>query len=77
MVHDRPPLTIWSTRDDANAKACFGFAARDRQIDVHDRVQQEEALKRVYADIGWEVPRLLDLMPQASDWYFDIAARST
>jgi hypothetical protein len=24
---------IWSTRDDANAKACFGFAARDRQID--------------------------------------------
>src|SRR5262245_28169599 len=24
---------IWSTRDDANAKACFGFAARDQRID--------------------------------------------
>ena len=34
---------IWSTRDDANAKACFGFAAGDRQIDLRDRAQQEEA----------------------------------
>ena len=66
---------IWSTRDDANAKACFGFAARDRQIDLRDRAQQEEALRTVYAGIGWEVPRLLELMPQASDWYFDIAAQ--
>jgi len=66
---------IWSTRDDANAKACFGFAAGDRQIDVRDRAQQEEALRTVYAGIGWEVPRLLELMPQASDWYFDIAAQ--
>jgi len=65
---------IWSTRDDANAKACFGFAARDWRIDLRDRAQQEEALRTVYAGIGWEVPRLLDLMPQASDWYFDIAA---
>jgi 2-polyprenyl-6-methoxyphenol hydroxylase-like FAD-dependent oxidoreductase len=66
---------IWSTRYDANAKACFGFAAGDRQIDLRDRAQQEEALKTVYAGIGWEVPRLLELMPQASDWYFDIAAQ--
>src|SRR5262249_15675248 len=66
---------IWSTRDDANAKACFGFAAGDRQIDVRDRAQQEEALRTVYAGIGWEVPRLLELMPQASDWYFDIGAQ--
>jgi len=66
---------IWSTRDDADAKACFGFAAGDRQIDLHDRAQQEAALRTVYAGIGWEVPRLLELMPQASDWYFDIAAQ--
>src|SRR5262245_31497831 len=67
--------SIWSTHDEANAKACFGFAARDRQIDLRDRAQQEVALRTVYAGIGWEVPRLLELMPQASDWYFDIAAQ--
>jgi 2-polyprenyl-6-methoxyphenol hydroxylase-like FAD-dependent oxidoreductase len=66
---------IWSTRDEPNAKACFGFAAVDHQIDLRDRVRQEEAVRRVYADIGWEVPRLLELMPEASDWYFDIAAQ--
>jgi 2-polyprenyl-6-methoxyphenol hydroxylase-like FAD-dependent oxidoreductase len=36
---------------------------------------QEEALRSVYAGIEWEVPRLLELMPKASDWYFDIAAQ--
>ena len=66
---------IWSTRDHADAKACFGFAAGERQIDLLDRAQQEETLRTVYAGIGWEVPRLLDLMPQAADWYFDIAAQ--
>jgi 2-polyprenyl-6-methoxyphenol hydroxylase-like FAD-dependent oxidoreductase len=66
---------LWCTRDDANAKACFGFAAKGRQIDLRDRARQEEALRTVYADVEWEVPRLLELMPQASDWYFDIAAQ--
>jgi 2-polyprenyl-6-methoxyphenol hydroxylase-like FAD-dependent oxidoreductase len=66
---------IWSTRDDPTAKACFGFASAGRQVDLRDRAEQEEALRRVYAGIGWEVPRLLELMPEASDWYFDIAAQ--
>ena len=64
---------IWSTRDAVDAKACFGFAARNQQIDLRDRAQQEETLRTVYADVGW-VPRLLELMPEAPDWYFDIAA---
>ena len=66
---------IWATRDDPNAKACFGFAEADRQIDLHDRGQQEDALRSVYAGIGWEVPRLLEFMPEATDWYFDVAAQ--
>jgi 2-polyprenyl-6-methoxyphenol hydroxylase-like FAD-dependent oxidoreductase len=65
---------IWSSRGDANAKACFGFAAPSR-IDLRDRDQQQQALKTVYEGIGWEVPRLLEMMPTASDWYFDTAAQ--
>ena len=61
---------IWSTRDAVDAKACFGFAARNQQIDLRDRAQQEETLRTVYA-----VPRLLELMPEAPDCYFDIAAQ--
>jgi 2-polyprenyl-6-methoxyphenol hydroxylase-like FAD-dependent oxidoreductase len=66
---------IWSSRSDANAKACFGFAAPSLQIGLHDRLQQQQALKTVYEGIGWEVPRLLEMMPTASDWYFDMAAQ--
>jgi 2-polyprenyl-6-methoxyphenol hydroxylase-like FAD-dependent oxidoreductase len=66
---------IWCSRGDANAKACFGFAAPSLRIDLRDRVQQQQALRTVYDGIGWEVPRLLELMPTASDWYFDTAAQ--
>ena len=66
---------IWSSRGDANAKACFGFAAPTLQIGLHDRSEQQQALKTVYEGIGWEVPRLLEMMPTASDWYFDKAAQ--
>ena len=66
---------IWSSRGDANAKACFGFAAPTLQIGLHDRSQQQQALETVYEGIGWEVPRLLELMPTASNWYFDKAAQ--
>ena len=66
---------IWSSRGDANAKACFGFAAPSIHIDLRDRAQQQQVLTNVYKDIGWEVPRLLEMMPDAADYYFDVAAQ--
>jgi 2-polyprenyl-6-methoxyphenol hydroxylase-like FAD-dependent oxidoreductase len=66
---------IWTTREAPDAKATFGFASAGRQIDLRDRAQQEDALRTVYGGIGWEVPRLLELMPEATNWYFDIAAQ--
>jgi 2-polyprenyl-6-methoxyphenol hydroxylase-like FAD-dependent oxidoreductase len=66
---------IWSSRGDANAKACFGFAAPSVQVDLRDRAQQQQVLTNVYEGIGWEIPRLLDMAPGASDFYFDAAAQ--
>jgi 2-polyprenyl-6-methoxyphenol hydroxylase-like FAD-dependent oxidoreductase len=66
---------IWSSRGDANAKACFGFAAPSTHIDLRDRAQQQRVLADVYQGIGWEVPRLLEMMPRAADYYFDAAAQ--
>jgi 2-polyprenyl-6-methoxyphenol hydroxylase-like FAD-dependent oxidoreductase len=66
---------LWSSHGDANAKACFGFTAPHLRIDLRDRAQQQQALRTVYEGIGWEVPRLLEMMPTASDWYFDKAAQ--
>src|SRR5262249_48078404 len=66
---------IWSSRGDANAKACFGFAAPSTSIDLRVRDQQQHLLTEVYQGIGWEVPRLLEMMPSAADYYFDAAAQ--
>jgi 2-polyprenyl-6-methoxyphenol hydroxylase-like FAD-dependent oxidoreductase len=66
---------IWSSRGDANARACFGFSAPSVRIDLRDRVQQQQVLTHVYQGIGWEVPRLLEMMSSAPDFYFDAAAQ--
>ena len=66
---------IWSSRGDATAKACFGFAAPSSHIDLRDRTQQQRVLAGVYEGIGWEVPRLLGMMSDAPDFYFDTAAQ--
>jgi 2-polyprenyl-6-methoxyphenol hydroxylase-like FAD-dependent oxidoreductase len=65
---------IWSSRGDANAKACFGFVSPS-VIDLRNRAQQQQALTTVYQGIGWEVPKLLGMMPDAPDYYFDAAAQ--
>ena len=70
--------SVWSTRDEDHAKACFGFASSQAPsvpIPMRDRDVQQDAVATVYDDVGWEVPRLLELMPGADDWYFDIAAQ--
>src|SRR5439155_18329729 len=43
--------------------------------DLRDRAQQHQVLTSVYKGIGWEVPRLLEMMPSAPDYYFDDAAQ--
>ena len=36
-----------------------------------DDSERKEALKRVFANVGWECPRILDEMEEVSDIYFD------
>jgi 2-polyprenyl-6-methoxyphenol hydroxylase-like FAD-dependent oxidoreductase len=44
---------IWSSRGDANAKACFGFTAPSARVDLRDRARQQQVLTNTYAGIGW------------------------
>jgi 2-polyprenyl-6-methoxyphenol hydroxylase-like FAD-dependent oxidoreductase len=36
-----------------------------------DRPAQEQLLRAVLSDAAWEAPRILELMPQAADFFFD------
>ncbi|WP_214409843.1 FAD-dependent monooxygenase [Sphaerisporangium fuscum] len=66
----RTALT-YSTAKDTGAKAMFLFAAPPLSYDRRDRAQQQRILADAYAGEGWEVPRMLDGMADAPDFYFD------
>uniref|UniRef100_A0AAU2JVK8 FAD-dependent monooxygenase n=1 Tax=Streptomyces sp. NBC_00049 TaxID=2903617 RepID=A0AAU2JVK8_9ACTN len=66
----RTALT-YSTAKDRGAKAMFLFASGPLEYDRRDRTQQQRLLAGAYAGEGWEVPRLLEGMGDATDFYFD------
>jgi 2-polyprenyl-6-methoxyphenol hydroxylase-like FAD-dependent oxidoreductase len=60
-----------SLRDD---RTLFLFVFRDELMDGHTPANERERrsmLTRIFADVGWEAPRILAAMDSASDVYFD------
>ncbi|MEV0400562.1 FAD-dependent monooxygenase [Actinoallomurus sp. NPDC050550] len=70
----RTALT-YSTAQDAEAKAMFLFAADPAVPAPRDRAAQQRMLADAYAGEGWEVPRLVEGMAAAPDFYFDSLAQ--
>ncbi|MGC2657955.1 MAG: FAD-dependent monooxygenase [Bryobacteraceae bacterium] len=62
---------IFSGKDDGEAKASFFFASEPLSYDRRDVEQQKSILRERFAQEAWEVPRLMELMNQAPDFYFD------
>lgn len=60
-----------SSRGNAEAKALFYFASPPLTYDRRDQHAQKRILADSFAGLGWEVPRLLDAMWKADDFYFD------
>ncbi|MFJ9952367.1 FAD-dependent monooxygenase [Kitasatospora sp. NPDC091207] len=63
-------------RDPARAGAFFLFAAPELRYDRHDRDQQKALVADAFADLGWEVPRLLESLREAPELYFDSISRA-
>ena len=64
-------VTVTSVRDNREARAIFFFAAEPLDYDYRDRGQQQQLLAAAFAGPGWQVPRLLEAMPESPDFYFD------
>lgn len=62
---------IFSGGDPREAKASFFFATKPLDYDRHDIAQQKNILREHFEHQGWELPRLLELMESAPDFYFD------
>jgi len=62
---------IYSARQNTEAKALLAFASEPLDYDHHDIGQQKKILANAFAGQKWEVPRLLEAMWDAPDFYFD------
>ncbi|MFC5182722.1 FAD-dependent monooxygenase [Actinomadura harenae] len=64
-------VTMYSARENTEAKAVFYFGAPLTDIDRRDVEAQKRMLAETFAGNGWESDRLLGMMADASDFYFD------
>jgi 2-polyprenyl-6-methoxyphenol hydroxylase-like FAD-dependent oxidoreductase len=62
---------IFSGGDGTDAKASFFFASGALEYARRDSAQQKSILREHFRQEVWEVPRLLDYMEDARDFYFD------
>jgi 2-polyprenyl-6-methoxyphenol hydroxylase-like FAD-dependent oxidoreductase len=62
---------IFSGGDPQEAKASFFFATEPLCFPRRDNTHQKQILRDRFQHEGWELPRLLELMESAPDFYFD------
>jgi 2-polyprenyl-6-methoxyphenol hydroxylase-like FAD-dependent oxidoreductase len=62
---------IFSGGDSREASASFFFASAPLDCVRRDSAQQKAVLRERFRNEGWEVPRLLEWMEGAPDFYFD------
>ncbi|MFF4128604.1 FAD-dependent monooxygenase [Microbispora rosea] len=73
MMYPAPGTStgMYSTGRADDAKAMFLFSSPPLEYDRRDPAQQKKLLADLFAGQGWEVPRLLDAMRDAPDFYLD------
>ena len=74
LMHNAPRGLVATARPGrvtGDIKAGLAFRAERGQFEGLDRNAQHDLLTARFAGGGWEVPRLLDAMRSATDFYFD------
>lgn len=64
-------VNLYSCRGESLAKAAFLFRSNTTSSILRSLDEQKQLLRDTYATTGWEVPRLLEAMQEAPDFYFD------
>lgn len=66
---------LYPVRENREVRAMFYFAMPHVRIDRHDSARQKQLLAETFAGEGWEIPRLLEAMWSAPEFYFDQIAQ--
>lgn len=68
---DQKLVTITSDADADTAQAGFSFRSDHVLNNSRDKDEQMQFLRDMFNDFGWEAKRMLELMPESPDFYFD------
>jgi 2-polyprenyl-6-methoxyphenol hydroxylase-like FAD-dependent oxidoreductase len=69
-------VSVTSAKDSRKALVYLVFKQDEKlEVDYRDTNRQKEVLSAAFADLGWEVPGLLEKMHSAPDFYFDAVSQ--
>lgn len=68
-------ISMDSDKDPGNAFVSVGVRSDEVLTDIADQKQQKAYLKEWLYDLGWESNKILELMNDSDDFYFDIMAQ--
>jgi 2-polyprenyl-6-methoxyphenol hydroxylase-like FAD-dependent oxidoreductase len=66
---------IYTARENKELRVNVGFMSGPLEYDHRDLDAQRRLVREHCAGMRWEMPRLLELMDQADDFYFDAMAQ--
>lgn len=63
--------SLVSDKDPKMARAGFMFRSQHTLENIRDEIEQQQFLRSIYQDFGWETPKILEHMTTCDDFYFD------
>jgi 2-polyprenyl-6-methoxyphenol hydroxylase-like FAD-dependent oxidoreductase len=75
FTKDQKIISVDSDKDPDRAFVSVGVRANKVLSDIADEREQKKCLRDWLYDLGWELNKILDLMNDSDDFYFDIMAQ--
>jgi 2-polyprenyl-6-methoxyphenol hydroxylase-like FAD-dependent oxidoreductase len=64
-------ISITSDKNPKMAEVAFSFRAQNVLNNIRDENEQQRFLRDTFQDFGWETAKMLELMSDSDDFYFD------
>jgi len=75
FVKDQKFIGMNSDKNPDRALVCFAFRAKKVLSGIANERGQKKCLRDLFYDLGWESNKILDLMNDSDDFYFDSIAQ--
>lgn len=75
FAKDQKFIAMNSDKDPDRAFATFAFRSKKVLSDIANEKRQKKCLRDWFYDLGWESNKILDLMNDSDDFYFDVMAQ--